>query len=327
MLFLNRQQVEVLLDLDKLIDALAPAMAELSAGAVSQPPRVAARVADVEGMLAAMPVYLPSAKVLSTKLVGVFPRNEQPLQTHQALVAVFDPGTGTPQAIMEGSSITRARTAAGSALSTRLLARPEATVLLVIGTGAQARSHARVVPRVRHLGEVRIASRDMRKAERLAAELAADLDASVRAVEMGKRAFEGADIVCATTHLTEPVVRGAWLEPGCHVTSIGFNRNGREVDDDAIRKALVVVESRDAVLAPHPSGSNDLTQPIGEGVISEGHVHAEIGELVSGTRPGRTSAEQITLYKSVGVAVQDAVAAGLVLEAARQRGMGVEVEL
>ncbi len=327
MLFLNRSQVEGLLDLGQLIDALAPAMAELSAGSVSLPPRTAARVPHVDGLLAAMPAYMPSPKALAAKLVGVFPENLPPLHTHQALVAVFDPDSGTPLAVMDGSFITEARTAAASALATRLLARPDAEVLLVVGTGAQARSHARTVPLVRRLSEVRIAGRDRRKADQVVAEVAPELQVSVRAVGLDEHAFEGADIVCATTHSPEPVVRGRWLQPGCHVTSIGFNPDGRELDDDAIRGAVVVVESRQAALAPYPSGSNDLIQPIRDGVITEEHIHAEVGELVLGLRPGRTSADQVTVYKSVGVAVQDVVAARLVLEAAREGSIGVEVDL
>ena len=147
------------------------------------------------------------------------------------------------------------------------------------------------------------------------------------AAESYADAIAGADIVCACTHSPEPVVRGAWLDPGTHVTSVGFNPEGREVDADAVARALVVVESRAAALAPYPSGSNDLVWAIRDGAVGDDHVHAEIGELVSGTRPGRTSPDQITLYKSVGVAAQDAAAAALALETARARGLGTEIEI
>lgn len=328
LLVLKRSEVEELLDLDELIDALAGAMADLSAGAASVPHRVGAMVAERDGMLAAMPGYTPSSGVLATKLVTLFPRNAgTPLATHQALIAVFDPDNGRPVALLDGTAITAIRTGAGSALATRLLASEEAVTLAILGTGVQARSHARAVTRVRAFEELRIAGRDRAKADALAEELEDELDLVVRASASWMEACEGADVVCATTHTPEPVVRREWLAPGAHVTSVGYNPQGREVDDATVADALVVVESRDAILAPLPAGSNDLLQPIERGLIDARHIHAEIGELVDGTRPGRTSPDQITLYKSVGVAVQDGAAAALVLRAARERGAGSEVEL
>jgi ornithine cyclodeaminase/alanine dehydrogenase-like protein (mu-crystallin family) len=148
-----------------------------------------------------------------------------------------------------------------------------------------------------------------------------------RAADSYQEALAGADIVCATTHASDPVVHRAWLSPGTHVTSVGYNPMGRELDDQTVADALVCVESRRAVLAPIPAGSNDLIEPIQAGVISQDHIHAELGELVTGTRPGRSSSEQITLYKSVGVAVQDAAAATVVLAAARERGTGRELQI
>lgn len=325
MLILSRADVEAVLDLRALIEALAHAMADLSAGVASVPARIAALVPEHEGFLAAMPAYLPSAKALTTKLVAVFPGNAAlGLETHQAVIAVFDPATGVPLALMDGAYITAVRTAAGSALATRLLARPDARVLAILGTGVQARAHARAIPAVRRVSEVRVAGRDPAKARRLAEELAGTLPA--RAVATYAEALAGAEIVCATTHSREPVVRRGWLSPGAHVNSVGFT-DGVEVDAATVVDAVVVVESRAAVLGAYPAGSNDIAWPIRDGLITPEHIHAEVGELVSGTRPGRTSPEQITLYKSVGIAVQDAAAAALVLAAARERGIGTEVEL
>ena len=326
MLVLSRAEVGAVLDLDALIDALAAAMADLSAGRASAPARVAAFVAEREGFSAAMPGYVPALGALATKLVTLFPHNAAPVPTHQALIAVFDPATGTPIALMDGTEITATRTAACSALSARLLAREDASVLAVLGTGVQARAHAVALPRVRPIREIRVAGRDAGKAAALARELRRDLDLDVEASTSFAAASRGADIVCATTAATEPVVRLAWLSPGAHVTSVGFGP-GREIDDDAIAAALLCVESRSAVLAPVPAGSNDLLDPIRRGVIAEEDIHAELGELLLGRRPGRTSAEQITLYNSVGVAVQDAAAAALVLEAARARHAGRDIEL
>ncbi len=326
-LVLSGEDVRALLDLDALIEALAEAMADLSAGRASVPDRIGALVPEHEGRLMAMPGYVPSlGGALMSKLVTLFPHNAgTPIPTHQAVIAVFDPETGSPAALLDGTEITSVRTGACSALSARLLAREDASVLAVLGTGVQARSHARAITRVRPIRELRVAGRDPAKAQTLAAEMARELGITARVADSYSEAIAGADIVCAATHASEPVVRREWLSPGTHVTSVGYNPAGRELDDATVADSLVCVESRRAVLAPIPAGSNDLIEPIQAGVITEDHIHAELGELVAGTRPGRTSPEQITLYKSVGVAVQDAAAAALVLAAARKTGTGLEV--
>jgi ornithine cyclodeaminase len=192
------------------------------------------------------------------------------------------------------------------------LAREDARVLALIGTGVQARAHARAVPRVRAIDEIRVAGRDATKVRALADEVGGVVAGSY------EEAIRGADVVAAATHAVEPVVRRAWLSPGTHVNSVGLNPRGREVDKATVADAVVVVESRKSALAPPPAGAPDLA-----GVTEA----VELGELVSGTRPGRTTQEDITLYKSVGVAVQDAAAAALVLASARERGKGRAIEL
>ena len=313
MRLLSQAQVRDLLDLDELVDALAEAHADLTAGSASMPPRTAALVSEREGLLGVMPSYLPSAG-LACKLVTLFPHNRD-RETHQALICVFDPANGTPLALMDGTYITATRTAAGSALATRLLAREDAHVLAILGTGVQAHSHARALPRVRRIDEIRVASRDREKAKAFAAEIGG------LAADSYEQAVRGADIVAATTHATEPVIRRAWLEPGTHVNSVGLNPSGREVDEATVADAVLVVESRESALAPPPAGAPELAG------VDPSRVYAELGELVSGVKPGRRSEQEITLYKSVGVAVQDAAAAALVLKAARERSIGKEIEL
>src|SRR3954454_19159272 len=310
MLFLSRADVEARLNLDALIAALAPAMVDLSSGAASSPARIVAQVPGPGGFLGAMPGYVPSNGVLMAKLVTLFPHNTE-LPTHQALIVAFDPENGEPTAVLDGTAITAIRTGAGSALSARLLSDPDASVLAILGTGVQARSHARAVCRVRPITEIRIAGRDVAKARAVADELA-DLAATVRPVGSYADALAGAHIACATTHSDEPVGRREWLAPRTHVTSVGFNAAGREVDDATVAEALVVVESRAAALAPQPGGATDLLDPLAAGLITSDL--PELGEIISGARPGRTGPDQITLYKSVGVAVQDAAAVGLVLQ-------------
>jgi alanine dehydrogenase len=308
-LVLTRSDVEELLDLDELMGALGRAHEELSSGAVSMPPRIAALAGD--GLLGAMPAYLPSAG-LGCKLVTLFPHNtDRP--THQAAIVLFDPENGSPIALMDGTYITATRTAAAAALAARLLARPDATVLAIIGTGVQARTHARAFAPLREWSEIRIAGRDREKTDSLAAELGA------RAASF-EDAVRGADVVAATTHSAEPVVRAEWVAPGTHVSSVGYNAPGSELDPELVRAATLVVESRDSAFAPPPGGAPELAG------VDRSSV-AELGELVAGSRRGRTTPVEITLYKSVGVAVQDLAAAALVLAAAREREVGLEIEL
>jgi ornithine cyclodeaminase/alanine dehydrogenase-like protein (mu-crystallin family) len=248
------------------------------------------------GILGAMPAYAPSSG-LGCKLVTLFPENRD-RPTHQALIALFEPETGTPAALMDGTYVTAMRTAAAAALAARLLARPDARVLAILGTGVQSRSAQEMFPRAHEFAEVRVAGRG-------------EFEDAVR----------GADVVHATTAANEPVVEFEWLTPGAHVSSVGYGSGGSELDAAIVERAdVVVVEQRDSAFAPLPAGAPEL-QPRGrDGVV-------ELGEIVAGTAAGRTSAEQITLYKSVGVAVQDLAAAALVLAAARERGVGQEIEL
>jgi ornithine cyclodeaminase/alanine dehydrogenase-like protein (mu-crystallin family) len=292
MLLLTRADVEALLDLDELIDALAAAHAELSAGSASMPARIAAFAPD--GLLGSMPAYLPSAG-LGCKLVSLFPHNRD-RDTHQAAIMMFDPADGTPVALLDGTYVTAMRTAAAAALAAKLLAREDARVLAICGTGVQSRAAQRLFPRIRDFAEVRVAGRG-------------EFEDAVR----------GADVVHAATHSPEPVVRLEWLSEGVHVGSVGYNAPGSELDPAIVgRAALICVESRGSSFAPPPGGAPELAGVDPETVV-------ELGELVAGT-PGRGGAAEITLYKSVGVAVQDLAAAALVLRAARERNIGLEID-
>ena len=327
MLFLSRSDVERLLDLERLIDAVADAMKDLSAGHVSMPPRAAAMVASQDAFLGVMPAYLEGGGVLASKLVSVFPRNGAAgLPSHHAVVVVFDATTGAPEAVMDGEHITAMRTAACSALSARLLAREDASTLAILGTGVQGRSHGVMLPMVLSFSSGTVAGRDLAKAERLAGELTVATGVAFSGTSSFPEAVDGADVVCVATLAAEPVLRRAWLAPGAHVISVGVNPAGREVDEETVRDALVVVESREATLAPAPVGANDVAWPVRDGILNPADV-IEIGELAAGIRTGRTSSEQLTLYKSAGVAVQDAAAAALVLAEARRQGAGTELTL
>ncbi|HEY7017724.1 MAG TPA: ornithine cyclodeaminase family protein [Gaiellaceae bacterium] len=295
MLVLSQDDVAELLEVDQLLPRLERAFVELSAGRASVPPRVAAFTQ--QGLLAAMPGYVDG--VLAAKLVALFPEHEP---SHQALIAVFDAETGTPLAVMDGTHITAVRTGASSAVATRALARADAKVLAVLGAGVQGRSHLDAVRRVREFDEVRVASRTAEHARALAEETGST------AVESFEQAVRGADVVCCCTHASEPVLRRDWLSPGAHVCSVGASQDGPELDAGTVRAGLLCVESRVA-FEPPPAGAFEL-----QGLDPAEAV--ELGEVLAGARPGRTNSHQITVYKSMGHAVEDAAAAALVLERA-----------
>ncbi len=307
-----KADVQRLLDIDALIDALADAFRKLSAGETSVPPRTAASNAD--GLLGVMPGYVPGSGML-VKLVSVFPHNhDRGLPSHQALIALFDETDGSPLAVMDGTAITATRTGAASALSVRLLAAKGARVLGVLGAGVQGRSHLMAVPRVRNFSEIRLASRVPEHAVNLAREFPHAL-----VVESFEEAVAGADVVCCCTDAAEPVLIRSWLKPGAHVTSVGASRNGPELGSDVVNADLLCVESRSAFL-PYPAGAHEL-----QGMNPE--LGVEIGELVSGTRQGRTDDGQLTVYKSMGHAVEDIAAARLVFERALKEGVGTAADL
>jgi alanine dehydrogenase len=310
MRFINAAAVLDALDPDALIDAMAVAMADLSAGRASSPPRIGAR--GTKGLLATMPAHVPSLNVLAAKLLTVYPDNAAAGHpVHQALITTFDPATGSPTALMDGDVITAWRTAAGSALSTRLLARPDAAVLAVLGTGPQAHAHARLVTRVRDFTEIRVGGRDPRKVASLVADLAATADLVATPCTINE-AIDGADVICAATSTIEPIIRTDGIGDGAHIASVGYIPYGREVDAGLYADALVAVEHRATALTPYPVGSNDLVEAVATGVLDPETV-VELGELVAGSRKGRVRDRQRTLYKSVGIAVQDAAAAAVVL--------------
>jgi alanine dehydrogenase len=310
LLVLSEAEVDGLLDLDELLAALGEAFRSYSAGRASVPPRTAARAEA--GILGAMPAHLPGV-ALATKLVAVFPDNhDRGRPSHQALIALFDPADGTPVALMDGTRITAARTGAAAAVAAGALARPDAAVLAILGAGVQGRSHLDAFPRVRDFREIRVASRTPGHAAALAGRHPA-----ARAVDSFEAAVAGADVVCCCTDAREPVLRAGWLAPGTHVSSVG-GTFGPELDPAVVRAGRVFVEWRGAAANPPPAGAHELQGLDPDSVT-------EVGEVLAGTRPGRTSPTELTVYKSTGLAVEDAAAAELVLRRARRSGVGTTV--
>ena len=292
MLVFDEPAVAQRLQYQDLIPAIARALAALSSGKVVQPVRTVLPVAPHQGFFAVMPAY---AGALGAKLVTFYPKNVG-VHTHHALIVMFKAETGEPLAVMDGRLITEMRTAAASAVATERLARPDASVLAILGSGVQAGSHLAALRHVRSFNEVRVWSPKNAPAfaQKHGVKAAASAEAAVR----------GADVVVVAASSTTPILQGRWLSPGTHVNAIGATRpEWRELDDDLVTRARVFVDSREA--AQRESGD----------VIAAKSELTEIGAVVAGTSPGRRNAEEITLFKSVGVAVEDVAAAALVLRA------------
>lgn len=314
---LSAADVRAALPMPRAIDAMRRAFGQLSAGQATMPPR--AQAPTEKGVTLLMPAYLQQSRELGIKIVSVYEDNPSlGLPIISAVVLAMDPETGFPKAIMEGGSLTGIRTGAGGGLAADYLARQDSQVVGLFGAGVQARAQLAAVLAVRKIGQVNLISRTQASAEKLAAEIATWAGApAVTLVETPKQAVQAADIViCATTART-PLFDGGDLKPGVHVTAVGtFTPDAREVDETTVRQAYVVVDSYE--MAALEAG--DLLIP---GVEPQ----AELGELVNGLKPGRQSDAQMTFFKSVGVAVQDAAAAWAVLTEAEAQGLGMVVEL
>lgn len=317
---LSASDVRSAIDMRQAIEAMREAFGQLSAGQATVPLRTP--VETEKGLTLFMPAYLRGTGDLGAKIVSVYPDNPTlGLPTITAAVVVLDSRTGRPLALMDGTYLTALRTGAASGLATELLAHPEAQVVTVFGAGVQARTQLEAVRAVRSIREVRIVARTQASAERFAAELGG---VRVRVMDDRRAAVRGAEIVIAATTSATPVFDGRDVEPGTHVNGIGsYTPEMQEVDATLVQRAKVVVDSREAALAE----AGDLIIPLRQGLITEDHIYAELGEIVIGAKPGRTADDEITFFKSVGIAVQDVVAARWVLKAAEQKGLGTVVEL
>lgn len=308
--------------MDRAIEAVAAALTSFSRGEVLQPQRtVMAKEAPV-GLLAFMPA-LTADGVFGAKVLSVFPQNAAPYASHQGVILLFDAQNGRLLTVMDAGVITEIRTAAASAVATRALAAPDASRLAVLGSGTQARAHVRALRQVRPIERVFVWSRTPRHAEAFRDWIEGEgLPATV--CSTAREAVEEAEIVTTVTAATEPVLRGAWLRPGTHVNAVGSSvRPFRELDGESVRISRLFVDGTAAVLHEN----EDILAPIREGIIGEDHIRGEIGEVLAGTVSGRTAPGEITLFKSVGLAVEDMAAAALVHRTALATEGGVWVTL
>jgi ornithine cyclodeaminase/alanine dehydrogenase-like protein (mu-crystallin family) len=306
-----------MLSLPELIGAMESALAAFSADQVDQPVRTAIEVRN-HTFFASMPAYDGTHGILGAKLVTVFPGNAaRGLHTHLAAISLFDAETGELVAVMDGRYITELRTAAASAVSVRHLARADASTLAILGSGVQARSHLAALPLVREFQEIRAWSPTPAHLREFARD-------AVQAASSPEAAVGGADVILIATSSVTPAIRSEWVSDGAHVIAIGACRPSQcEIDPALVARSALFTDSRAAILKE----SGDVIQSIREGRFTEDHVRAELGEVVNGSKPGRRSASEVTLFKSLGLAIEDLTAANLVYLRAREEGRGIEVRL
>ncbi len=311
----NGTRVREFLPMRECIDAMERAFRALTRGRAVVPLRPVVRIpGDAGGALAAMPAYLDDPRSLGVKAISVFAGNEGTVHdSHQGAVLFFDPDHGALVAIMDAGAVTAVRTAAASAVATRLLARPGAEDLAMLGAGVQAHSHLEAMRAVRPVRRVRVWSRTAARAAAFARRYDAS-DLTVTAVATPREAVEQADLVCTVTSAREPVLMGDWLTPGAHLNVVGASvATAREVDTAAVLRSACFVDRRESALRE----AGDLVIPIREGALHESHIRAELGEILEGASDGRRTPEEITLFKSVGLAVEDLAAADIVYRRAR----------
>ncbi len=327
-LWLTREDVQALLTMPAAINAVENALARLSLGHAELPLRTNMPVPPHSGSLLTMPAYVgdDSMDALGVKLITVYLENpaRHGLPAIQGILALFQAETGALVAVMEAGHLTGMRTGAASGVAIRHLAREDALSLALFGTGTQAPYQLEAALCERIIERVWIVSRDPARAQAFAQAMEARFGLEVRVPQDVEQAVRDADIIVTATSATEPLFDGRWVHPGTHINAIGAHLpHAREVDTVTVQRARVVVDQRQACLAE----AGDLVIPLRAGSIREDHIAAELGEIVAGRKPGRTHPEEITLFKSVGLAVQDVAVAAEVVRMARIRGRGQEVSL
>lgn len=316
---LNQSEVEQLLDMEGCIEAMAGILEALARGELFQPLRSIAFPPGESSGIGLMPSHRSGADAAyALKTICLFPDNpKRGLDAHQGTVTLFSGETGEVRALMNASAITAIRTAAVSAVATRLLAREDATKLAIVGSGVQGRSHVEAMRAVKPWESIRVASRTHEHAQTLAEETGAE------AVESVEEAVRGADVVVTATNSREPVLRHEWLKPGAHVNAVGSSiAKARELDTATIVASSLFVDRRESTV----NEAGDYLIPFQEGAIGPDHIKAEIGEILTGAHPGRTAPDELTVFKSLGLAIEDLAAAEYVVRRAQETGAGTTVE-
>jgi ornithine cyclodeaminase/alanine dehydrogenase-like protein (mu-crystallin family) len=320
-LILTQAEVEQLLPMRECIAVMEEALIALAHGEMHQPLRAVIKPPEAAGVIAMMPAYRSgSDAIFGLKAICVFPGNPaKGKDAHQGAVLLFTGDTGELLAMMNASAITAIRTAAVSAVATRVLARADACDLAIIGAGVQARSHLAAISCVRQIRRARIASRSFEHARNLAAKMEKDFDFPISAVDNIRSAVVDADLIVTATTSREPVLRREWITPGAHINAIGtYSPKAREIDTATMVAAKIFVDRRESAL----NEAGDYLIAANEGAIGPEDLRAELGEVLIGAAPGRTSNDEITLFKSLGLAIEDLAAATYLYEKAKKSGAG-----
>ena len=325
MLLLSEDDVRHLISMDDLIETMHAALVEFSGGRVQQPLRTVLEVGPQHAFFGVMPAHIPKSGALGTKLVTVFGSNTAiGLPSHLATILLLDSTTGELQCVMDGRFITEARTAAVSAVSTRLLAREDASTLAILGSGVQARSHLAALTRVRAISDVRVWSPSEERRRAFVDEMQASTYATLSTASSAQEAVRGADLIVLATASREPVVRSEWIADGAHIAAVGACRpDQREMEATLVARARLFVDSRTGALAE----AGDVVLAMRDGAIDETHIAGELGELAGGRVAGRSDPGEVTLFKSLGMAVEDVAAAHLAYVRAAERGLGRGIPL
>jgi ornithine cyclodeaminase/alanine dehydrogenase-like protein (mu-crystallin family) len=324
-LVLNSRQIRELLSMADCIELMSDALSALARDEVHQPLRTIVRPPNARGLLGLMPAYRDGERgAFGLKAICVFPDNpSQGKDAHQGAVTLFSRDTGELLALMNASEITAIRTAAVSAVATRLLAREDAQQLAIIGAGVQARTHLTALACVRSIKHARVAARNIDHAEQLAREMQPGIPFPVEAVQKNEEAVRGADLIVTATSSLEPVLKKDWISEGAHVNAIGTHSPGsREIDSATMAAARIFVDRRESAL----NESGDYLLAAKEGVIGPDNIIGEIGELLLGTKSGRTSPNEITLFKSLGLAIEDVACAEYLYRKAQAQNTGTWVD-
>jgi ornithine cyclodeaminase len=325
MLVIDAAAVRELFPMSAAIEQMREALERYSAATVVQPLRTVVQPQGAAGLMAAMPAWAGPDRGFGIKTVTIHPGNPaRGLDTHQGTVTMFDRETGVPTAVLDAAAITEIRTAAVSAVATRALAAKDARDLAIVGSGTQARSHLEAMAAVRPLARIRVWNRTPTHAKALAEWAGERFGPPVEVLPSVAEALDGADLVCTAVASVEPVVSADMLAPGAHLNAVGACLpTVRELSTDAVAAATVFADSRQSALAE----AGDLVIPIRAGDLGEDHLVAEIGEVLLGRHPGRTGADEITLFKSLGLAVEDLACASFLRHAAEREGVGTRVEM
>jgi ornithine cyclodeaminase len=322
---IDEKNVERFLPMPECIEVMERTLTALARGEAVLPLRSIVWMPEKVGALGLMPAFLAGDKVVGVKAVTYFPGNEgTELDSHQGAVLLFESERGRLLAVCDATSITAIRTAAVSGVATRALAREDAADLALVGSGVQARTHLAAIRAVRSLTRVRVASQDFARASSFAAREGRRHGIEIEPCPSVERAVRGASIVCTVTSAREPVVRGDWLAPGAHVNAVGSSVPfARELDTAAVVRSRLYVDRRESAL----NEAGDFLIPKKEGAVGDDHIVGEIGEVLLGKVPGRRSANEITLFKSLGLAVEDVACARHVWDKARDRPEIPQIEL